>query len=326
MLPSMTTATAHSNIALVKYWGKRDARLNLPAAGSLSMTLGALTTTTSVEHAPSDEVIVGDAPAGAAFGRRVLDFADVVAAELAVERPALRIVTRNDFPTAAGLASSASGFAALTLAVVEELGATCDAARLSDLARRGSGSAARSLAGGWVEMAAGARPDGRDAVATQIAPPEHWDLRCVVLLTATGPKETGSTTGMERTAATSPYYEPWVASVDDDLVAARAAVLNRDFEALTVVAERSCLRMHASAIAADPGVLYWNGTTVELIHRVRALRGAGHPAFFTIDAGPHVKVFCPPDVVPVIRDAADDLLVDHIVSSPGGPARILDER
>lgn len=322
----MTIATAHSNIALVKYWGKRDANLNLPATGSLSMTLAALTTTTTVTASAVDAVMLAGTPAPPAFAARVTGFLDVVADALGVERFPLRVETRNDFPTAAGLASSASGFAALTLAAVDAFGGDLAPDAMSGLARRGSGSAARSIHGGWVEMSAGKREDGTDAVAHQLAPAPHWDLRCVVLITAFGEKSTGSTDGMERTSATSPYYPAWVSSVDDDLRSARKAVAQRDFDRLATVAERSCMRMHASAMGAAPAVLYFNGATVELIHRIRALRAAGHAAFFTIDAGPHVKVFCSPDAVDHVIAAAEGLVVEHIVSEPGGPATLLDVR
>ena len=323
----MFTATAHSNIALVKYWGKRDAALNLPAAGSLSFTLAALTTTTSVRliDGPTDRVELDRAPVD---GARVSPFLDLVRSRAGSDVRA-EVVTANDFPTAAGLASSASGFAALALAAARAYGLELSEAQLSVLARRGSGSAARSISGGFCEMRAGIRPDGADAFAEQLAGPDHWDLRCVVLLTAEGAKAVGSTDGMHHTARSSPYYQAWVDSVPPDLDAARAAVLARDFERLAVVAERSCLRMHASAIASDPGVLYWNARTVELVHRVRAARAAGHAAFFTIDAGPHVKVFCTPDAVPAVLDLAGDvagepIVSGPIVSGPGGPARLVE--
>lgn len=322
----MTVATAHSNIALVKYWGKRDTALNLPGAGSLSMALAALTTRTEVRRAPareSDHVVLDGSPASGAASQRVSRFLDLIRVAAGSD-DAAEVVTTNDFPTAAGLASSASGFAALALAAVDAYGLDLSPDELSVLARRGSGSAARSIPGGWALMHAGEASDGRDAFARQIAPAEHWDLRCVVLITATGAKDVGSTAGMNRTMMSSPYYPAWIETVDVDLADAEPAVMARDFELLATVAERSCLRMHASAIAADPGVLYWNGQTVELIHRVRSARASGIPVFFTIDAGPHVKVFCEPSAVPAVRDMAADEVKDVIVSAPGGPARIED--
>ena len=319
-LEAMSKATAHANIALVKYWGKRESERNLPAAGSLSCTLGNLTTTTSVEPRDDGDLVQRDGvPTSDAFAARVTRFLDRLADELGAPRQSLHVETRNDFPTAAGLASSASGFAALTVAASHAMGAKIDDARRSSLARLGSGSAARSIHGGWVRL--DVSPD--DTIAHQIAPASHWDLRCVVLTTQHGPKDVSSTVAMNRTAQTSAYYDAWVASVDADLRDAQDAVRDRDFEKLARVAERSCLRMHASAMAAEPGILFWTAGTVELIHRVRALRRKGTAAFFTIDAGPHVKVFCPPAAVPTILDMSDDVVVGHIVSECGGPAKVL---
>lgn len=322
----MTTATAHSNIALVKYWGKRDPALNLPAAGSLSLALGGLTTTTTVRRTTDDRdlLVLDGSRADPAATSRVSAFVDLVRA-MASSDDRVAIETRNDFPTAAGLASSASGFAALALAATRAFGVQLDDDAISALARRGSGSAARSIPGGWAVMNAGQRDDGADAFATELAGPDHWDLRCVVMVTAAGEKRIGSTDGMNHTMRTSAFYSAWVDSVPLDLEEGRRAVLDRDFERLTTVAERSALRMHASALAADPGVLYWNGSTVELIHRVRDARRSGTPVFFTIDAGPHVKAFCPADAVDAVVDLADDSSVDVIVSGPGGGATLVSE-
>ncbi|GMV40404.1 MAG: hypothetical protein AMXMBFR64_21200 [Myxococcales bacterium] len=289
------TAVAPSNIALVKYWGKRDGALNLPAAGSLSMTLAGLTTRTTVtfgDPGPDTLVLGGrDVPA-AALGRmrRVLD---------AVRREAgltggARVVSANDFPTGAGLASSASGMAALAVAAAAAAGWDADTPTLSRLARLGSGSACRSVIGGFAEWLPGERPDGLDSYAVQVAPPEHWPLELLVVVVEEGPKPVSSASGMESTAATSPFYEAWIASVGPDLAAARAALLARDFDALARVAQASAVRMHASMMTADPMLLYWRPATLAVMEGVAALRAAGTPAFFTIDAGPNVKVVVPP--------------------------------
>ncbi|HSY41938.1 MAG TPA: diphosphomevalonate decarboxylase, partial [Polyangia bacterium] len=180
------------------------------------------------------------------------------------------------------LALAATGAAGLALAPTE----------LSVLARLGSGSAARSIFGGFVEMARGARADGSDAAAHPLEAGGGWNVRLVIAITAAGEKALGSTAAMRRTAQTSPYYEAWIGGVEGDLAAARAAIAGRDLAALGAVAERSAMRMHASAMAADPPILYWNPATIAAISRVRALRAEGASAFFTIDAGPHVKVLC----------------------------------
>ncbi|MFU8807076.1 MAG: diphosphomevalonate decarboxylase [Bradymonadaceae bacterium] len=290
------TARAHPNIALVKYWGKRDLPLNLPAAGSLSLTLAPLKTETTVHFDAAlseDHVEMNDQVLTRGSKKaRIATFLDRVR-NLSGTSHFARVVTTNDFPTAAGLASSASGFAALAVAATAAAGLEPTPTELSILARIGSGSAARSLFGGYVEMVPGTLPDGSDCYACQVAPENHWDLRCLIAVTAEGEKALGSTEGMLQTMETSPFYKDWIRSVPTDLDEARHAIAEQDFDHLAIVAERSCLRMHASALAADPGILYWNATTTRLIHRIRKARQDGLQLFFTIDAGPHVKVFCP---------------------------------
>ena len=297
-LPKSVTARAGTNIALVKYWGKRDAALNLPAAGSLSLTLADFGSETTVRFAPDaagadgrDRVLIAGSPAEQKFATRVQRFLDLVRARANIHLPA-EVATTNSVPTAAGLASSAAGFAALALAASRAAGLRLSPTELSELARRGSGSAARSIFGGFVEMSAGTRPDGTDAVARGLLDENAWDVRLCVAITAEGEKAIGSTAAMERTALTSPYYQGWLASVPVDLDEARAAVAARDLAGLGAVAERSALRMHACALAADPYILYWNPATLAAMSTVRDLRARGVAAFFTVDAGPHVKVLC----------------------------------
>lgn len=321
------TAIAHPNIAFVKYWGKRDIDRNVPAAGSVSMTLDGLETRTTVEFSETlsaDSLQLDGDPVGSGETlHRVEAFLDLVRQRAGIDRAA-RVETRNNFPTAGGLASSASGFAALARAATQAAGVELSERELSALARRGSGSAARSIFGGFVRMEVG--DEGEGAAGFQVAGPDHWNLRCVIVETAEGPKSVGSTEGMLHTERTSPYYDAWIESVSGDVEEAVAAIRDREFDGLAEVAERSCLRMHAAAMSADPGILYWNGTTVEVIHRVRAARDGGVDAFFTVDAGPHVKVFCEPaaeaDVVSLV-EGADGVRDVHVVG-PGEGARLLD--
>jgi diphosphomevalonate decarboxylase len=321
-MPELKTVTARAgtNIALVKYWGKRDAALNLPAAGSLSLTLAELGSETTVRFAADiggpdgrDRVIFDGAPAEPRVAGRVQRFLDLVRATAGIALPA-EVVTANTVPTAAGLASSASGFAALALAASRAAGLALPPNRLSELARRGSGSAARSLFGGFVEMSAGSLADGSDAVAQGIADEHFWDIRLCVAVTAKGEKSIGSTAAMELTARTSPYFSAWLTSVPADLAEARSAIHARDLERLGRVAERSATRMHACALAADPPILYWNPATLAAIATVKALRVGGRVAYFTIDAGPHVKVLC---------GATDACAVAPALAATPGVVRVL---
>ena len=323
------TAVAGTNIALVKYWGKRDAALNLPAAGSLSLTLDALGTRTSVRFTDAlaaDRLTLDGAAADARATARVAAFLDRVRARAQLEARA-EVVSENTVPTASGLASSASGFAALALAATHAAGLSPSPAELSELSRLGSGSAARSIFGGFVEMARGERADGRDAVAAPLPGGDAWrDVRLVVAVTSDAAKALGSTEAMERTSRTSPYYAAWIASVADDLAEARAAVEARDLTRLGVVAERSALRMHASALAAEPGILYWNAATVAAMGAVRALRDQGVAAYFTIDAGPHVKVLCAAADAHTVEDALLRCpgVLRTVVASPGEGAHLVE--
>jgi diphosphomevalonate decarboxylase len=320
---------AGTNIALVKYWGKRDAALNLPAAGSLSLTLDAMGTRTSVRFSDAlaaDRLVLNGADADARATGRASAFLDRIRTRARVTARA-EIISENSVPTASGLASSASGFAALAVAAARAAGLDASPAELSELARLGSGSAARSIFGGFVEMAPGQRADGADAVAAPVNGGDSWgDVRLVVAVTSAGPKAVGSTDAMEHTARTSPYYAAWVASVPGDLADARAAVAARDLPRLGGVAERSAMRMHASAMAADPPVLYWTPATLAAMSAVRDLRGRGVAAFYTMDAGPHVKVLCAAADAPAVVNILSTTpgVLRTVVASPGPGATIVE--
>ena len=322
------TATAHPNIALVKYWGKRHTGLNLPAAGSISLTLDGLHTTTSVQFSPdldADQIHLNDALLPQKPAARLSAFLDIVRQRAGIEHRA-QVHTQNDFPTSAGLASSASGFAALATAATHAAGLDLQPRELSILARKGSGSAARSIFGGWVEMLPGSQENGsgEDSYALQLHDQSYWDLRCLVAVCAQGPKKIGSTEAMLNTAHTSPYYDAWIEDVPRAIAEAKNALQNKDFQQLAEVSEASCLRMHACAMGANPGILYWKGITVELIHFVRTLRAAGTPVFFTIDAGPHIKAFCTPEAEEAVANALREVpgVLDILHTRGGAGARI----
>lgn len=333
MVP-ITTARACANIALVKYWGKRDARLNLPAAGSLSLTLDALVTTTQVAFdagLAADEVVLDGVPATPADVARVSGFLDLVRAAAGIATRA-RVVSRNEFPTASGLASSASGYAALAVAAAGAAGVELSPRALSVLARRGSGSAARSVFGGFVRMHAG-RADGGDAgddaFAEPIASPLTDRVRLVIAVVGGGvAKAHGSRSAMDHTAATSPLYRAWLELVPRDLAAAEAALAAGDLEELGAITEGNALAMHASAIAARPAVIYWQPATLAALAEVRALRAAGHGAWATMDAGPHVKVLTSAAeagaVAAALRSVAG--VTDVSIAAAGGPAAIITDR
>lgn len=320
------TAVAHPNIALAKYWGKQPFGHNLPAVPSLSITLAGMATTTQVsfdEGLVEDSLELGGVPAGGEPLRRVVGLLDRVREAAGVSLRAA-VSSSNDFPTASGLASSASAFSALALAATSALGLSFSNPRLSDLARRTSVSSARSIFGGFVELPQG-RPGDEQLSAAPVAPEDHLPLSVIVAVTREGPKETGSTDGMLHTSRTSPYFPAWVESAPSTFDAVRRAVLARDLAALGEAAEVSALRMHAAAIAASPGLLYWTAATVRVIEEIRLFRSRGAQAFFTIDAGPHVKVITTPEEEAKVAAfvAAIPGVLRTIVARPGAGARLV---
>lgn len=321
------TAVAHSNIALIKYWGKRSVEYNLPAVGSISMTLDALHTTTTVQFSDSldaDQLILNDREANMQSLKRVSDFLDVTAGTQ--DRPRAKIISENNFPTGAGLASSASGFAALALAAGKGLGQSLSDEALSKLARRGSGSAARSIYGGFSEMMLGTKNDGSEDFAIPLHDENFWDVRLLVAVTSAEKKELGSTEGMMRTANTAPYYDQWVSSHPKDLGEMKQALANKNFEKVGELTEHSCFKMHGLAMAAKPPILYWNAATTETIHKVWILRKSGIPAYITIDAGPQVKILCLPESVKAVKDALSDIDgVRSVIEAKPGPGAYITE-
>lgn len=328
MRSGTATAQAHPNIALSKYWGKQDAAGNRPAVPSLSITLAGMATTTRVRFDPQlrrDRLELDGSNAGERTTMRVVRLLDAVWGS--PSRPRAEVISHNDFPTAAGLASSASAFAALAVAANEAAGAALGTAELSDVARRSSASAARSVLGGFVELPAG--PEGAapgPLFARVVAPPDHWDLRLVVAVTTDRRKAVGSTAGMNHTASTSPLYAAWLSAAAQIHERVWQAVLERDFAALASAAEHSALCMHGTALGAEPGLVYWNGVTVTVLEEVRKMRRDGLEAFFTIDAGPHVKVFTTVEHRADVerRVARVPGVLRTIVARPGPGARVLD--
>lgn len=308
-------AVAHSNIALVKYWGKRSSStpdLNLPAVSSLSLTLDELRTETSVVAHEKDAFLLDDVPVQDGPARKVFAHLDRVWQALGKDapRPPCLVSSINHLPTAAGLASSASGFAALTMAAHGAFGGSLDLAELSVLARRGSGSAARSIWGGAVRLDKGTQEDGSDCRAHPIASQaacQNW--RFIIVHTAQGPKAIGSTGAMQRCAETSPYYPAWVAGNEADIEVAHKALLDQDLKRLGEIMEHSCYKMHACMWATRPPLRYWNGITLSVLERLDAIRAQGFLAYATSDAGPHVKILC--------EAAASQEIVDELAKVPG---------
>lgn len=318
------TARAHSNIALAKYWGKADVKLNLPAVPSLSMTLDKFFTETTVSFdskLKADRLLLNDKPASKPELARASRALDTVRQLTGVELRA-QVNSKNNFPTAAGLASSASGFAALVAAGCTASGKSVSATAMSRLARQASASAARSIFGGFVELGEG-KPGQATLAAREIAPEEHWDVRLVVAITAEGKKSVGSTEGMERSRKTSPVYEAWIENAPKLFKQVKRGVLERDLHVVGRAMEQSTYAFHACAQSAWPSVRYWNPTTLEVLATVDRLRAKGIGAYATMDAGPHVKVLCEADDAARVRRAlrSTDGVLSTLTTRPGPGVR-----
>lgn len=319
---------AHANIALSKYWGKSDLALNLPAVPSVSMTLDGLVTETEVRfdtRLRTDRVFLDGRRASAAERQRVVEVLDQVRSAAGhLQRAEVR--SANHFPTAAGLASSASGFAALAAAATRAAELDWDDKRVSALARQASASAARSVFGGFVELPAG-KPGQASLAARPLHDERYWDLRIVVAETAKGPKKVGSTAGMERSRRTSPYYEAWVAAAPKLSAQVKRGLKLRHLPLLGAAMEQSTLAFHACAMASAPGILYFQPATLAALATVRDLRDRrGVEVFATMDAGPHVKALCHVDDVGRVRRALTrtEGVIATGVSAPGPGVEILE--
>ena len=289
MTPAAARASANANIALIKYWGKVEESLTVPTTSSLSLTLDGTRTTTTVSFdggaGDVDAVTINGSHAEGTALARVSRFLDLVRARSGLAERA-SVVSSSTVPLAAGLASSAAGFAALAAAASRAAGMDLDDRELSRLARRGSGSAARSVFGSLVLWNAGVDD------ATSYAEPVECglDLAMIVVVLSDGRKSVSSRRAMRRTMSTSPLYPAWVEASGEDLRAALAAVRASDLERLGEVAEANALGMHAAMMASRPAVMYWLPRTVQVLHTIRSMREESHPVWATIDAGPNVKV------------------------------------
>lgn len=282
---------AYTNIALIKYWGKRDDALILPTSSSLSLTLDAFYTETSVsfdESIGKDAFYLNDTLQDEAATLKVSRFLNLFRETADVKTSAI-IKSTNYVPTAAGLASSASGMAALAGAANLATGLNLSPQELSIFARQGSGSATRSIYGGFVEWQKGT--SSMDSYAVKIDD-AAWDIGMLVVVVNKKQKELSSREGMKQTVATSPFYSGWVESTAVDLVTIKKAIRDQDFEQVGEITESNGMKMHGTMLGANPPISYWEPDSVVAMQLVRQLRKQGIPCYFTMDAGPNVKVLC----------------------------------
>lgn len=323
------TARAHTNIALVKYWGKKDPALIIPQTDSLSLTLDRFYTTTTVEFDPSldaDQVVIDQTPATPKVAQRVSGLLDLVRQQ-SDQTAFARVASVNNVPMAAGLASSASAFAALAAAASWAAGMHPSRRDLSRLARRGSGSATRSIYGGLVEWHAG--HNDATSFAEPVTEEVDFGLEMMAILLDTRQKKVGSRAGMQVAVETSPYYPAWREVVAKDMVAIKKAIAAKDVNAIGHIAQTNAMRMHALNLAADPGFTYFNAATLQAINAIDDLRQAGLNCYYTMDAGPNVKVIYDAKDCQRLSQALTPIFgADRLVCAKPGPGvvELTDER
>ncbi len=319
------TAVAPSNIAFVKYWGNVNARLRLPFNASLSMTLSGAKSRTEVTFDHSlrvDDVLIDGQAAGTEASARVSAHLDLIRSLAGISAGA-RVESSNSFPMGTGIASSASGFAALTLAGCSAAGVALEERELSALARRGSGSAARSIPDGFVLWHAGA--DSPSSFAESIAPPDHWALCDVVAVLSREHKTIGSGGG-HAAASANQFFSVRQARLGDRLNLISDALLERDFHRFGAAVEAEAYELHAIAMTSSPPILYWAPATVALMHLVRLWRADDLAVYATLDAGPNVHLICEESQVSELCVALEglDYVDSYIVNHPAPGARIVE--
>lgn len=322
--PRSATSIANANIAFIKYWGNRDNTLRLPVNGSISMNLDGLYTRTTVSFQsslPYDELVINGHEVMGKGLDRISHILDIIRSMANIHERA-EVISENNFPSGAGIASSASAFAALALAGSKAAGLNLSEPELSRLARRGSGSAARSIPGGFVEWQAGTSDE--DSFAFSIAEPGHWDLVDCVAIVSAAHKKTGSTEG-HSIAHTSPLQSARVADAPRRLDICRKAILERDFEAFASIVELDSDMMHAVMMTSTPALHYWKPASLEVMSCVRQWRADGLPVCYTVDAGANVHVLClAPEAHRIEKQLRETKGVENVlVARAGGAAQLL---
>lgn len=285
---------ANANIALIKYWGKRNKTLFLPTKSSLSVTLKELNTTTNIviTNNSRENIILNKKPATTKTKNQIVQFLDRFRSLYKI-KDHFTISTQNSFPTSAGLASSSSGFAALTKGLNKLYNLNLSEKELSILARQGSGSACRSVYNGFVLWHKGTLNNCSDSYAEQLFDNNHWpEFRILIIVVQDKEKTISSRTGMQQTALTSPIYKQWIKKSEQRIPIIINAIKNRDLITVGKLAQLDCIEMHNCMRHATPPINYLLPTTTIIINKIKQLQKSGLNCFFTIDAGPNIKVIC----------------------------------
>ena len=303
------TARAYTNIALIKYWGKKNKQLKLPYTNSLSLTLDRFYTDTKATIIDSDKDVVylNNQLLDDTQNKRILNYLETVRNFYSFTEH-FQIDSVNHVPTSAGFASSASGFAALAAAINETKQLDLNRRELSILARNGSGSASRSIYGGFVEWQAG--HDNESSFAVPIDETPDIDLALLSVVINKHSKKISSTVGMENSVKSSPFYPNWVTLVSSEIKEIKQAIAQKDLQKIGEISEHNAMSMHALTLSADPSFTYFAPETIRIIQLIQELRRKGLFAYATIDAGPNVKIICTKESLPKVQTYIEQQLSD----------------
>lgn len=352
MVNIKATAIAHPNIALIKYWGKRDELLKLPTVPSLSLTIDNLYTQATIEFSKElDEdnyVMNGKVVTGGKQLERISQHLKLIR-EVAngscdkgiiarvigkdnkkcskdIAKLRAKVVIENNFPDA--LSNSSSNFTALTIAACKALDMRINNKEISMIARQGSGTACRSMFGGIVEWTKGSKKDGSDSFASQIHDNKHWpELRAIMLILDPKEKKVKGSQGMKISKETSPFYEQWTKESEKDIKDIKAAIKQKDFSRFGKIMESNCLRMHSIMISSSPSLIYLKPETLVMVEKIKSLRENNLECYFTIDAGANIMLLCQEKDVEKIIESLDGMpfIHDFIICSQGEDAKLYDE-
>ena len=303
------TARAYTNIALIKYWGKKNKQLKLPYTNSLSLTLDRFYTDTKATIIDSDKDVVylTNQLLDDTQNKRILNYLETIRNFYSFTDH-FQIDTVNHVPTSAGFASSASGFAALAASINETKQLDLSRQELSILARNGSGSASRSIYGGFVEWQAG--HDNESSFAVPIDETPEIDLALLSVVINKHSKKISSTVGMENSVKSSPFYPNWVTLVSSEIKEIKQAIAQKDLQKIGEISEHNAMSMHALTLSADPSFTYFAPETIRIIQLIQELRRKGLFAYATIDAGPNVKIICTKESIPKVQTYIEQQLSD----------------
>ncbi|ANK62908.1 diphosphomevalonate decarboxylase [Loigolactobacillus backii] len=313
------TARAHTNIALIKYWGKLDQKLIIPQNSSLSLTLDQFYTDTTVQFSPKlqqDQIQLDEQQLTGPAAERISHFLNLIRQQAHCQQFAY-VDSTNHVPTAAGLASSASGFAALAAAASRAAGLRLERPALSRLARRGSGSATRSIYGGFVEWQQG--HDDQTSLAIPFSEEVDFDIQMIAIVLNNQQKRVSSRSGMAEVVATSPYYPAWVKAANADLIGMKQAILKKDINLIGQIAESNAMKMHATTLSANPPFTYFEPKSLTAMQVIQNLRQDGYSCYYTMDAGPNIKVICSAKETPAILERLGHFFDQQqlLVAKPG---------